>query len=117
MFNKITRYSQTAKHFLNKTRSVVQQNLMVMISLVPNAFPATFKNVRKGSGIHCSHMCLISALEQVSVLQAEIKQLKQVKKYSHPVCQKPCFRYVHLSGETMSDGHLLGETRHTAPIP
>ena len=52
-------------------------------------------------------MCLISALEQGSVLQVEIKQLKQVRESLHLVSQKPCFLYVHLSGEIMSDGHLL----------
>ena len=45
------------------------------------------------------------------MLQAEIKQLKQVRKSSHPESQKPCFLYVCLSGETMGDGHLLGKNR------
>ena len=44
-------------------------------------------------------MHLISALKQVSVLQAEMKQLKQVRKSSDLVSQKPCFWYVRLSGE------------------
>ena len=41
------------------------------------------------------------------MIQAEIKQLKQVRKSSHPESQKSCFLYVRLIGETMGDGHLL----------
>ena len=54
-------------------------------------------------------MHLISALEQVSVIQAKIKQLKHVRKSSHPVSQKPCFLYMCLIEEIMSAWASVGK--------
>ena len=82
-----------------------------MISLVPNVFPATFEKLKKRVWYplftHIPNWCIGTS----QLLQAEIKQLKQDRESSHPVSQKPCFLYVRLSGEIMSDGHLLGKSR------